>query len=78
MTAIGVAVGLVMLSRAMDVEFYISRTFPLIPLLNELVHQALEKTQTGRNKPIPPSRIKEEMKAGRRPRRSGLIGTMSM
>jgi hypothetical protein len=64
MIAIGSAVGLVTLSRAFDLEFYTTRIFPLIPILYAIVYQVLEKVQTGKTKPIPPSKIREEMKAG--------------
>jgi hypothetical protein len=64
MIAIGGAIGLVTLSKTFDLEFYTTRIFPLIPLLYAIVYQALEKAQTGKAKPIPPSKIREEMKAG--------------
>lgn len=62
--AIGTAVGLVILSRTFDVEFYTSRIFPLIPILYAIVYEMLERRKTGKAKPIPPSKAREEMKAG--------------
>ena len=62
--AIGGAVGLVFLSRALDLDFYSSRIFPLIPIFYALAYQALERFQTGETRPIPPSSAREEMKAG--------------
>src|SRR3989337_3705145 len=64
MIAILGAVGLVTLSRTFNLEFYTTRIFPLIPLLYAIVYQALEKRKTGKDRPIPPSKAKEEMKAG--------------
>ncbi len=58
------AIGLVALSRTFNLEFYTTRIFPLIPILYAIVYELLEKRRTGRNKPIPPARAKEEMKAG--------------
>lgn len=60
--AISGAVGLVFVSKALDLESYTSRIFPLIPVLYALVYQALEKAHTGKTKQIPPSQAKEEMK----------------
>jgi len=62
--AIGAAIGLVVMSREFDLEFYTSRIFPLIPIFYAIVYQIFEKLQTGKTKPIPPSKAKEEMKAG--------------
>lgn len=64
MIAIGVAIGLVALSRAMDIEFYTSRIFPLIPVLYAIVYQTIERVKTGKAKTIPPSRAGEEIKVG--------------
>lgn len=62
--AILVAIGLVVLSKELDVEFYTSRIFPLIPIFYAIVYQIFEKLQTGKTRPIPPSKAREEMKAG--------------
>lgn len=62
--AIGSAVGLVTLSKAFDLEFYTTRIFPLIPILYAIIYQTFEQRKTGKSKPIPPSKAKEEMKAG--------------
>lgn len=62
--AVGAAIGLVYLSRALDLEFYTSRIFPLIPILYAIVYQAVERASTGKARPIPPSQAKEELKAG--------------
>lgn len=62
--AIGSAIGLVALSRSFDLETYTTRVFPLIPILYAIVYQALEHRRTGKAKPIPPAKAKEEMKAG--------------
>lgn len=64
LVAIGGAVGLVTLSRTFDLEMYTTRVFPLIPILYAIVYEMLEKRKTGKSKPIPPSQVKEEMKAG--------------
>jgi hypothetical protein len=58
------AISLVVVSREFDLEFYTSRIFPLIPIFYAIVYQIFEKLQTGKTKPIPPSKAKEEMKAG--------------
>ena len=58
------AIGLVALSKTFNLEFYTTRIFPLIPILYAIVYQVLEKTKTGKAKPIPPSKVREEMKAG--------------
>ena len=62
--AIGGAISLVALSKTFDLEFYTTRIFPLVPILYAIAYQALERMKTGKDKPIPPSRAKEEMKAG--------------
>jgi len=54
--AIGAAIGLVVMSREFDLEFYTSRIFPLIPIFYAIVYQIFEKLQTGKTKPIPPRR----------------------
>jgi hypothetical protein len=64
LVAISGSVGLVVLSKTLDLETYTTRIFPLIPILYALVYQALEKSQTGKTRTIPPDRAKEEMKAG--------------
>lgn len=64
--AIGSAIGLVTLSRVFDLEFYTTRIFPLIPILYAIIYQFLDQKKTGKSKPIPPSKAKEEMKAGAR------------
>ncbi len=62
--AIGGAVGLVTLSRSFNLEFYTTRIFPLIPIFYAIIYEILEKRKTGKDKPIPPSKAREEMKAG--------------
>jgi len=62
--AIGGAIGLVTLSKIFDLDVYTSRIFPLIPILYAIIYELLERSKTGKAKPIPPSRAKEEMKAG--------------
>lgn len=62
--AIGGAIGLVALSRVFDLEFYTTRIFPLIPILYAIIYEVLEKKRGGKTKSIPPSKAKEEMKAG--------------
>ncbi len=62
--AICAAIGLVTLSRTFDLEFYTTRIFPLIPIFYAIIYEVLERRKTGKAKPIPPSRAKEEMKAG--------------
>lgn len=64
LVAIGGAVGLVVISKTLDLETYSTRVFPLIPILYALVYEMMEKRRTGRVKPIPPSQMKQEMKAG--------------
>lgn len=62
--AIGGAICLVLVSKQLDIEFYTSRIFPLIPLLYAFVYQFLEKIDTGKTRTLPPSQAREEMKAG--------------
>lgn len=63
--AIAAAVGLVTLSRALDVEFYTTRVFPLIPILYAIIYNTLDHHQkNGKSKLITPSKAQEEMKAG--------------
>jgi hypothetical protein len=62
--AIGSAVGLVSMSKALDLDIYTTRIFPLIPIIYAIIYEALEKKRTGETKRIPPSKAKEEMKAG--------------
>ncbi len=62
--AISGAIGLVALSKVFDLDTYTNRIFPLIPLLYALIYEVLERKKTGKAKPIPPSKAKEEMKAG--------------
>jgi hypothetical protein len=64
MIAILGAIGLVTLSRSFNLEFYTTRIFPLIPIFYAIVYEVLERRKTGKDKPIPPSKAKEEMKAG--------------
>jgi hypothetical protein len=63
LVAIGGAVGLVVISKTLDLETYTTRVFPLIPILYAIVYEMMEKRRTGKAKPIPPSQAKEEMKA---------------
>ena len=62
--AIGGAVGLMVLSKAFELDFYSSRIFPLVPVLYALVYEALEKRRSGRTRSIPPTQVREERKAG--------------
>jgi len=62
--AISSAIGLVTLSKVFDLDVYTSRIFPLIPILYAIIYEVLERSRTGKAKPIPPSRAKDEMKAG--------------
>lgn len=62
--AIGGAISLVTVSKLYDLDTYTNRVFPLIPLLYALIYEILERKKTGKTKPIPPSKAKEEMKAG--------------
>jgi hypothetical protein len=62
--AIGSAIGLVTLSKVFDLDVYTSRIFPLIPILYAIIYEVLERSKTGKARPIPPSRAKDEMKAG--------------
>jgi hypothetical protein len=64
LAAIGGAVSLVVMSKALDLESYTGRIFPLIPILYAIVYEVLEKRKTGKARPIPPSQAQEEMKAG--------------
>ena len=64
LVAISGAIGLVVVSKTLDLETYTTRVFPLIPILYALVYQALEKAQTGKTRTIPPSQSRDEMKAG--------------
>lgn len=64
--AVACAIALVLLSRALEIEFYTSRIFPLIPILYALVYQALEKAKTGKARPISPSQAKNELREGAR------------
>ena len=62
--AIGGAVGLMLLSKVFELDFYSARIFPIIPVLYALVYEALEKRRTGRTRSIPPAQAREQMKAG--------------
>ncbi len=62
--AIGGAIGLVTMSKVFDLDTYTSRIFPLIPILYAIIYEVLERRKTGKARPIPPSKAKEEMKAG--------------
>ena len=62
--AIAVAIGLVLLSRSLHMEFYTTNIFPLVPVFYALVYEFLERRKTGKDKPIHPIRAKAEMKAG--------------
>lgn len=64
LAAISGAVGLVVVSKTLDLETYTTRIFPLIPILYALVYQALEKSRTGKTRTIPPAQAKDEMKLG--------------
>jgi len=61
--AVCVAVGLVSLSRALDFEFYTTRTLPLIPILYAIVYEVLEHWKAGRAKTTRPFRAKESVNA---------------
>jgi hypothetical protein len=62
--AISGAIGLVTLSKVFDLDTYTGRIFPLIPILYAIIYEVLERRKNGKARPIPPSRAKEEMKAG--------------
>jgi hypothetical protein len=62
--AIGGAIGLVTLSRVFDLDVFTSRIFPLIPILYAIIYEVLERRKNGNAKSIPPSKAREEMKAG--------------
>ncbi len=62
--AVAGSILLVVMSKEFDLEFYTSRIFPLIPIFYAIIYQIFEKVQTGKARPIPPSKAKEEMKAG--------------
>jgi hypothetical protein len=62
--AIGSAIGLVTVSKVFDLDTYTSRVFPLIPIIYAIIYEVLERRKTGKARPIPPSKAKEEMKAG--------------
>lgn len=62
--AIGGAIGLVTMSKVFDLDTYTTRVFPLIPILYAIIYELIERGKTGKSKPIPPSKAKEEMKAG--------------
>ena len=48
--AIGGAFGLVLLSKVFDLEFYITKILPLIPILYAIVYEALEHRKVNRTK----------------------------
>ena len=67
--AISSAVGLVTLSKTLEMESYTSRIFPLIPLLYAISYRILERLRTGKGKQIPPEAVKpdkmqKDIKAG--------------
>ncbi len=64
LVAILVAVGLVVLSRSLHLEFYTTNIFPLVPIFYAIAYELLERRKTGKDKPIHPAKAKEEMKAG--------------
>jgi hypothetical protein len=61
--AIGGAIGLVTLSRAFDLEFYLSRILPLVPIFYAIIYEFLEKRKKGRSARGTASPPKEEAKA---------------
>jgi hypothetical protein len=63
LVAIGGAVGLVVMSKTLDLETYTSRIFPLIPILYAIVYEVIEKRRTGKAKTIPPSEARKEMRS---------------
>lgn len=62
--AVGSAVGLVNLSHTLEMDIYTNRIFPLIPLLYAISYQVLERLRTGKAKPLPTEKIKEDITTG--------------
>lgn len=62
--AVSSAVGLVSLSHTLEMDIYTNRIFPLIPLLYAISYQILERFRTGKAKPLPTEKIKEDITTG--------------
>ena len=62
--AIAIAVGLVLLSRTLHLEFYTTGIFPLVPVFFALVYEFLERRNPGKDKTIHPIKARAEMKSG--------------
>lgn len=55
--AVSASVGLVSLSRAFDLEFYLSRTLPLIPILYAIIYEVLDhRNKAGRARTYLPNK----------------------
>jgi hypothetical protein len=50
------------MSRVFDLEFYTSRTLPLIPILYAVVYEVLEHRKAGRKRTSPPAPVTERVK----------------
>lgn len=74
--AIGGAIGLVTLSKALDFELYINRILPLIPILYAIIYEVLERKKAnkakGRAKTLPPDA--EEKETARKGGASAITG----
>jgi len=60
--AVSAAVGLVSLSRAFDLEFYTSRTLPLIPILYAIIYEVLDRKKTGRTRTSSSAPVRQNVK----------------
>jgi len=65
--AISGAIGLVVLSRVLDLENYTSKILPLIPILYAIVYEVLEHRKKGKAKYVQEPRQKDELKERRAP-----------
>jgi hypothetical protein len=54
--AVAAAIGVVSMSRTFDLDFYIGRTLPLIPILYAIVYEFLDHKKRGKGKILPRSR----------------------
>jgi hypothetical protein len=61
--AIGSAIGLVSLSRALDLEFYTNKILPLVPILYAIVYEVLEHRKADSTKARAGTLTKETVKA---------------
>jgi hypothetical protein len=58
--AVAAAIGVVSMSRTLDLDFYIGRTLPLIPILYAIVYEFLDHKKRGKGKILPRSREIDE------------------